>query len=93
MGIMSLKRVSFRILLVLLYAATLVACAVNKVPVTPKPTLTMITSGVMSGIEGLVLIGPVEPNVYRPEDVTSQGYAYSGIGRPSPSVEIKKAAQ
>ena len=32
-------------------------------------------------------------NVYRPEDVTSQGYAYSGIGRPTPSAEIKKAAQ
>jgi UDPglucose 6-dehydrogenase len=32
-------------------------------------------------------------NVYRPEDVTGQGYAYSGIGRPSPSAEIKKAAQ
>ena len=32
-------------------------------------------------------------NVYRPEDVTSQGYAYSGIGRPSPSAEINKAAQ
>ena len=32
-------------------------------------------------------------NVYRPEDVTSQGYAYSGIGRLTPSAEIKKAAQ
>ena len=31
----------------------------------------MNASGAMSGIEGLVVIGPVEPNVFRPEDEPS----------------------
>jgi UDPglucose 6-dehydrogenase len=32
-------------------------------------------------------------NVYRPEDVTGQGFAYSGIGRPASSEALKQAAQ
>lgn len=32
-------------------------------------------------------------NVYRPEHVTSQGFAYFGIGRPTSSEELKYAAQ
>ena len=32
-------------------------------------------------------------NVYRSEDVTGQGFAYSGIGRPSSPVALKQAAQ
>jgi UDPglucose 6-dehydrogenase len=32
-------------------------------------------------------------NVYRPEDVTNQGFAYFGIGRPAASAEQKLAAQ
>jgi len=32
-------------------------------------------------------------NVYRSEDVTSQGFAYFSIGRPAPSMELKQAAQ
>jgi UDPglucose 6-dehydrogenase len=32
-------------------------------------------------------------NVYRSEDVTSQGFAYFSIGRPASSMELKQAAQ
>jgi hypothetical protein len=32
-------------------------------------------------------------NVYRSEDVISQGFAYFGIGRPASSMDLKQAAQ